>query len=110
MPDRVDPAVKEVEAPGAAAVLDRARTQADLRELRPRDHTVLPGGQFGQFRVGCAALGLTMRLNTAHPVHDGASPPDERPAATLSAHLNAQFVTNRDPTDGFGSPAGSKSQ
>jgi hypothetical protein len=69
----VRPAVKEAEAPDAAAIVDRARTEAEGQELRVRDHAVLPGRPFGQFRVGCAELGLTMRLNIAHPVYVGAS-------------------------------------
>jgi hypothetical protein len=47
------------------SVFDRARTEAERHELCVR-HAVLDRRQFGQFRVGCAELGLTMRLNAAH--------------------------------------------
>ena len=92
----VNPAVKEVERSDAAAVLDRARTEPERSELRRRDHTVLPRGQFGQQNVGCAELGLTMRLNSAHPVHIGASTRETGAPRALRHTLNAQFVTNRD--------------
>jgi hypothetical protein len=38
----VNPAVKEVETPDAAAILDRARTEAEVPELRDRHHAMLP--------------------------------------------------------------------
>ena len=43
----VHPAVKEVETPDTAAVSDRASAEAQLRELRPGDHAVLPSRQLG---------------------------------------------------------------
>ena len=91
----VDPAVKEVETPDLEAILDRARTEAKFDELRERHHAVLPRRQFGQFRVGCAELGLTMRLNIAHPVYVGASRRQTGAPRALRHTLNAQFVTKR---------------
>jgi hypothetical protein len=90
----VDPAVKEVETPDLEAILDRARAEAESRELRARHDPMLPSRQFGQRNVGCGDLTLTMRVNTPHPTYVGAPDPDERGAATLSSLLNAQFVTN----------------
>ena len=71
----VDPAVKEVQTSDANAVLDRARTEPELQQLRVRHHAMLPRRQFGQRDVGCGQLGLTMRLKRPHPAHNRASPP-----------------------------------
>ena len=49
----VNPAVKEVETPDAAAGLDRAAPKPSP-ELRQRHHAMLPRRQFGQRNVGCA--------------------------------------------------------
>jgi hypothetical protein len=54
--DGVNPAVKEVETPDLEAILDSVPLEAERSELAPGHHTVLPSGQFGQFRVGRAAL------------------------------------------------------
>jgi hypothetical protein len=54
--DGVHPAVKEVETPDLEAILDRVPPEAERLELAAGHDTVLPSGQFGQFRVGCAAL------------------------------------------------------
>ena len=84
-----------METPELAAILDRARAEAELRELRPRDDTMLPRGQFGQRNVGCAELGLTMSLNTAHPVYVGASGRPKGAPPPFRHTLNAPFVTKR---------------
>jgi hypothetical protein len=52
----VNPAVKEVETPDLEAILDRVPLEAERLQLAAGHHTVLPSGQFGQFRVGCAEL------------------------------------------------------
>jgi hypothetical protein len=91
----VNPAVKEVETFDLAVVRSRARPEAQCRGLRPRHDAMLPRRQFGQRDVGCGELMLTMRLNPPHPAHNRTTAPAERPAATLSSHLNAQFAAKR---------------
>jgi hypothetical protein len=75
----VNPAVKEVETPNPAAILDRARTEAERYELRRGHHSMLPRGESGP-------RGVRWRLRTA-----------ERGATGIPSHLNAQFVTNNGP-------------
>jgi hypothetical protein len=38
----INPSVKEVETPDLAAIRDRARAEAECRELRPGHHAMLP--------------------------------------------------------------------
>jgi hypothetical protein len=66
--------VNEVETPDTAAMRDRARAEAELSELRPRDHAMLPRRQFGQRDVGAGMA--------------------ETSAAGVLSLLRAQFVTN----------------
>ena len=49
----VDPAVKEVEAPDAAAIRDRVVVEPRGEQLDDRDHPVLPSGDSGDQNVGC---------------------------------------------------------
>jgi hypothetical protein len=49
----VDPAVKEVKTPDAAAVLDRVTVKAGGDQLRLADHTMLPSRQSGDRDLGC---------------------------------------------------------
>ena len=73
MTDGVDPAVKEVETPDAAAIGDSVAVEAGAEQLHDRDHPVLPSGQLGQPNVGCAEFVGTIATNPAHPVYIGAA-------------------------------------
>jgi hypothetical protein len=48
MPHGVNPAMKEVKTPGREAVLDGAGTEPECKQLSPRDHPMLPGGQLSK--------------------------------------------------------------
>ena len=91
----VDPAVKEMETPELAAILDHPRAEAEPHELGPRHDAMLQRCQFGQRNVGCADLGLTLSLNAAHPVYVGASGRPKGAPPPFRHTLNAQFVTKR---------------
>ena len=49
----VDPAVKEMQTPDTAAVLDGVAVQAGGEQLRLTDHPMLPSRQAGDPNIGC---------------------------------------------------------
>ena len=52
----VDPAVKEMETPDAAAIGDGVVVKPRGEQLDDRDHPVLPGGDSGDQNVGCGVF------------------------------------------------------
>jgi hypothetical protein len=91
----VHPAVKEVETPDAAAVRDGVMVQTGREQLRERDDPMLPTGHSGERNVGCAEFMGIIAMNSAHPVHIGASGRQTGAPRAFRHTLNAQFVTNR---------------
>jgi hypothetical protein len=51
--DGVHPAVKEVEAPDTAPILDRVAVETGREQLRLTDHPMLPSRQSGDPTIGC---------------------------------------------------------
>jgi hypothetical protein len=59
----VDPAVKEVEAPDAAAIRDSVAVEPGGEQLPKRDHPVLPSRRSGDQRVGCGRFVGIIAIN-----------------------------------------------
>jgi hypothetical protein len=91
----VHPAVKKVKTPDLAPIRNRVAVQSCREQLRDRDHSMLRSGDFGDQKVRCVEFVEIIAMNFVHPVYVRASPPPKGSAATLSSHLNAQFVTYR---------------
>ena len=59
----VNPAVKEVETPDAAAICDSVAVESGGEQLEERDHSVLPSGDLGDQNVGCGRFVGIIAMN-----------------------------------------------
>jgi hypothetical protein len=86
------PAVKEVETPDAAAILDRVAVKPSGDQLPLCHHPMLPSRQAGDQNVGCAPSVGIIATRGAHPVYVGASGRPKGAPPPIRHTLNAQFV------------------